>query len=85
MNSDATALQLSEALAALDEANAGDPVSEEFGGISRPRSVIYAERMSECFEVLAGLDGPASYTRVHPFFDPYRDDPRFVRALERLK
>ncbi|MHC4505078.1 MAG: adenylate/guanylate cyclase domain-containing protein [Planctomycetota bacterium] len=43
-----------------------------------------ADRMFECLEEGLRLKRPAHMIKVHPAFDPYRDDPRFSALLRRM-
>jgi tetratricopeptide (TPR) repeat protein len=44
-----------------------------------------ADRMYECIdEALAAGQVRGLYLKVHPNFDPYRDDPRFTARLRRM-
>jgi TolB-like protein/Tfp pilus assembly protein PilF len=42
-----------------------------------------ADRVFECLDYILDHKGDFSYVKAHPFYDPYRADPRFVQVLRR--
>jgi tetratricopeptide (TPR) repeat protein len=43
-----------------------------------------ADRMFECLDYMFEQGSEPGYPKVHPFFEPYRTDPRFVMVLRRI-